>query len=100
MNSSRAGLLIMAESLSISFASLCTGRYLRRQPHYRNFVLSITIIYTLVIAVLSMWTTSAFPFVLGIICIIIEGCMSGAFVLSTLLAVGTKVPREGNYYMN
>ena len=99
MNSSRAGLSIMVESLSISFASLCTGRYLRRQPHYRNFVLSATVIYTLAIGVFSMWTSSAFPFVLGIICIMIEGWMSGAFVLSTLLAVGTKVPREGNYYM-
>ncbi|KAG2218742.1 hypothetical protein INT45_003060, partial [Circinella minor] len=94
MNSTRAGLSIMVESLSISFASLCTGRYLRHQPHYRNFVLSTTVVYTLAIAVLSMWTSSGFPFVLGIICIIIEGCMSGAFVLSTLLAVGTEIPRE------
>ncbi|KAI7857848.1 major facilitator superfamily domain-containing protein [Circinella umbellata] len=94
MNSAHTGLSIMVESLSISFASLCTGRYLRHQPHYRNFVLSTTIVYTLAIAVLSMWTSSGFPFVLGIICIIIEGCMSGAFVLSTLLAVGTEIPRE------
>ncbi|KAI9264260.1 hypothetical protein BDA99DRAFT_559540 [Phascolomyces articulosus] len=94
MEPSRAGLCICVESLSISLGSILTGQYLRHQPRYRNFVLTSTIIYTLAISVLSVWTSSLFPFLLGMTCIFIEGIVSGAFVLSTLLGVGTEIPRE------
>ena len=85
----------MLESISNAVGCAGAGLYLRHWPWYRGYVLAATALYAAAIGFISLWTSAAFPFALGITCVIIEGYMCGSFVVTTLLAVSANIRREG-----
>ncbi|KAI8147661.1 major facilitator superfamily domain-containing protein [Fennellomyces sp. T-0311] len=91
---SQSGIWIMVESVSNAAGCAGAGLYLRHWPRYRAYVLTAVAIYAVAIGVISLWTSTTFPFMLGIACIIIEGYMCGSFVVTTLLAASAEIPRE------
>ncbi|KAI9498399.1 major facilitator superfamily domain-containing protein, partial [Zychaea mexicana] len=94
LNPAQSGLWTMIESASISAGNMLAGQYLKRMPRTRTFILTATTVYTVATGAMSMWPSPGFPFTLGIVCIIIEGLMSGAFVMTTIMAVSANIPRQ------